>query len=279
MFSLKRSSFLVLFLAVVFCSKAALVLDPSKDSVQILNALKTNSVLEVSSAMEVFLTFGDQPSYRFVASPSIVPLLQIKNDGGVTSFYLKDSDVSRYVRDMKLYVTLPMLSQLKLTGATKTTIIGRAVLHEIFTLDVSGSSVVVGEQLAASKMRVYLSGSSNVSVPIKGDDVKIDLTGASVFNGQVEGETGAFYLSGASSVKLTGAVAEAKVYASGASTLNGSEFMVSDLFLNLSGASTAKIKVVESIKYDISGMSRLHYSGTPKILGANVSGMSTVKSL
>lgn len=124
-----------------------------------------------------------------------------------------------------------------------------------------------------------LSGASSIQLnnTLKDDSFSLESSGATNFKGTLDVNEVEMDLSGASSARLEGRATKALVDLSGASNLTDYEFEIEDAFIDLSGASTAKITSLKSIKADVSGASSLHYKGNPAKNDVIKSGASSVK--
>lgn len=83
-------------------------------------------------------------------------------------------------------------------------------------------------------------------------------------------------LSGGSTISLEGAANDLTISASGGSHLDLSDFHVDGATVNLSGGSSATIRLDGRLDGDLSGGSHLKYIGTPTTVDVNTSGGSTV---
>lgn len=82
--------------------------------------------------------------------------------------------------------------------------------------------------------------------------------------------------SGASKITITGETARLNVQLSGASSLDGAGFTATEADVNVSGASHTSVNVIESLRAEASGASRVNYSGNPKSVEKNSSGASSI---
>jgi putative autotransporter adhesin-like protein len=83
-------------------------------------------------------------------------------------------------------------------------------------------------------------------------------------------------LSGASSAETAGSVDELAIDASGASRFQGFELRSRSVRATLSGASYAQLRADSSLVADVSGASTLEYRGDPVVV-SNVSGASVIR--
>ena len=141
------------------------------------------------------------------------------------------------------------------------------------------SSCSIKIHIKTAKLNDFeISGVSSVSLnnELKDNNFSLESSGAASFDGEVQVGEAQIELDGASSVNLTGTAANANLELSGASQMNDYGFEVDNLKVDLSGASSAKITSLKSVKGDISGASSLTYDGNPGVSNVSVSGAASV---
>jgi Putative auto-transporter adhesin, head GIN domain len=126
--------------------------------------------------------------------------------------------------------------------------------------------------------RVQGSGSSRILLQNSpaGDDLHVELSGASRLGGAVELRSMRVGLSGASELALSGRVGSVSASASGASHLALERLEVDALEVELSGASNAEVSVRRTISASLSGASSLRYRGAPTLTRQDTSGGSSI---
>jgi hypothetical protein len=154
-------------------------------------------------------------------------------------------------------ITLPNLYELNMSGACMAKVIGFQSDKD-FSLKVSGACHLELTRMTAWSLYSNISGASNI-------------TGNININGDVM-----FEVSGASRVMVSGAAGSAALELSGASQARLGNFSLGKAKVNISGASSAQIKVKDSLDINLSGASRLEYSGSPALGRVQVAGASTL---
>jgi hypothetical protein len=123
-------------------------------------------------------------------------------------------------------------------------------------------------------------GSGAVSGTIAGfkSDRPFDLrlSGASRLSGDLEAGDLQTQLSGASNAQLTGKVGNMRIEVSGASGVDFFDLAGRDADVRASGASHANVNASGALTGDVSGASRLRYTGNPTLGRVNSSGASSV---
>jgi hypothetical protein len=152
---------------------------------------------------------------------------------------------------------------------TKVDLSGASELHSVYGL--------VGQEV-----EVELSGASEFYCDIEADEVDMDLSGASYFEGDVDASDLDLDMSGASDVTLKGQITTLDLNLSGASkikkTIIGSSYGLECDFCNgtMSGASDAYIHCDGNIKVNLSGFSNLHFTGEGNPADSSTSGGSDI---
>lgn len=116
----------------------------------------------------------------------------------------------------------------------------------------------------------YIQGFNNL------DELEIDLSGASKATLSADARFYEIDLSGASELDVEGNGKEMSVDLSGASKLNAFDTLVDKATLYVSGASTSRVNVKETLNIKASGASKIRYRGNPKV-SSNLSGSSKVE--
>jgi len=192
--------------------------------------------LEVGSAFQVNIAQSDTYGVKITAGERIFDRIQVTKTGETLKIEVSPGIFfGRF--DSKAEITMPMLSRLDLSGATKGTADG-------FTRT---------EQFAAK-----LSGASSLEMT----DFEL---------GDVN-----FELSGASHLIATGTGSDLVSDVSGASNLDLTNFHVNNVNVIVSGASHATINLDGRLDVNASGLSNLEYIGDPTLGTINTSGGSNV---
>ncbi len=123
------------------------------------------------------------------------------------------------------------------------------------------------------------SGACNVKTTdaIKQNELKIEMSGASDFTGEIM--VGKFHLSasGASNIKLSGTAANASFDATGACTIKAYDLATDMCKIDASGASNIRITVNKELNASASGGSNILYRGTGLIRDLSSSGGASIK--
>ncbi|MBA4196536.1 MAG: hypothetical protein C0459_03180 [Chitinophaga sp.] len=128
--------------------------------------------------------------------------------------------------------------------------------------------------------RIEASGACKVTVAdkLKSADLKINISGASVFKGQLDVTALSVDVSGASNATLSGNAATINIDASGASSLKAYDLVANACSAEASGASSIHVNVTkEFTKVQASGASSIRYKGDAAVKNFEASGASSIK--
>jgi hypothetical protein len=151
-------------------------------------------------------------------------------------------------------------------------------IQDIDALTASGASTVhLVNTIESPKMRIKLSGASDFKGNIKAGVLMYQLTGASDYKGEVTANSIDIDGSGASSIELIGKVDDLAIEVSGASDAKLYNLTAKGAILRASGASNIGVTVTEILRANSSGASDINYKGNPTVKESNTSGASSIK--
>ena len=151
-------------------------------------------------------------------------------------------------------------------------------IKDIDALTASGASNVhLVNTIESPKMRIKLSGASDFKGNIKAGVLMYQLTGASDYKGEVTANSIDIDGSGASSIELTGRVDDLAVEVSGSSDAKLFNLTAKGAILRASGASNIGVTVTEMLRANSSGASDINYKGNPNVKESNTSGASSIR--
>ncbi len=119
---------------------------------------------------------------------------------------------------------------------------------------------------APEYVNIKSSGASNVSSTgvLSGDNLKLNVSGASDVNLKVDYKNIITKISGASDVTLFGSTISSVVESSGASEFHGKDLQTTSSVVNASGASTCFVNAKANLTYEVSGASDVRYTTKPE---------------
>lgn len=261
--------------------------------------------LDVSWMYRVELVQATQQKVEVEAPDFLMPYLKVKVRKN--TLVLSVSELPRDIRKkvekgnyrVQATVAVKELSRVDLSGASRMTADGTFRANS-FSLQMSGASSLKGLMVSADKMRIQCSGASNfqMSGPVK--EMDIDLSGAS--KGEVVSNTekmdadlsGSAKLtltgrqelvrmdvSAAGHVKMNGSVGAIRLVGSGAAKINMEDCPADEANVDLSGASSLQIHVLDKFGISLSGASRCQYKAGDQlqIVKTDVSTGASLKKL
>lgn len=193
------------------------------------------SGIHIGGAFEVEITQSNSYGVSIMAEEALFRNLDVSKEGDTLKIH-RSKHISWWAQRTrpKARITLPVLKELRLSGATRATISGFNS-SEVFKLDMSGASRISGEIT----------------------------TGDTVFE-----------LSGASRARLTGSAKDTIIKISGASRMDLRGFSVGNAAVRLSGASHVALKIDGRLDARLSGASHFGWIGNPVMGDIRTSGGS-----
>ena len=245
--------------------------------------------LEVSWIYHVELNKSASNAVQVEAPDFLMPYLQVKVRKA--RLILSVSDLPKDIRkkmekgNYKVLATVDIqeLNKVEMSGASRLVANGSFVADN-FKMDLSGATSVKGLAITANCADIQCSGASKFQLFAGVKEAKIDLSGAS--KGEIVGDihTMDIDVSGSGKLSLNGKYFEAKmdvsaaghvnvkgsldavrIEGSGAAKLDLSECTTSEARIELSGASSASIYVLDKLGVSLSGASRCHYKAGDKL--------------
>jgi hypothetical protein len=204
-----------------------------------LRPVKGYHGVEVSNAIDLYLSQGDQETVA-VSAKDIKWRDRIVTEvvDGILRIHLEGKGWAVGNTKLKAYVSFTTLDQIKASGAS----------------DVYVDGVITGNQLS------------------------LELSGASDFKGAVKVGSLMLDQSGASDAHITGTVSGlTTIRSSGASDVKGYDLVTDDCDVHASGASDVRITINKELSADLSGASSVYYRGEGVIKESHTSGASNVK--
>ena len=245
--------------------------------------------LEVSWIYRVDLRQSATWKVEVEAPDFVMPYLQVKVRGdrlvlGVSGL---PGDVRRRLERgsyrVHASVAMPALTKVEMSGASHLESEGSFESHE-FAMELSGATSLRGLELSADYARIECSGASKFQLAGTLTEARITLSGAAKGNWTGDCSTLLLNQSGSAKLELTGICNEARVELSAAShllmkgslgalLLTGSgaakaellDCPVNEARINLSGASSARMTVLDKFGVTLSGAARCQYKAGDRL--------------
>ncbi len=151
-------------------------------------------------------------------------------------------------------------------------------VKDLYAITASGATnIKIVNGLSSEKLKINLSGASDLKGDIKAGTLMADLSGASNFKATLQANALSVQASGACNFEASGSGDDLIVDVSGASSLKMYDYIVKGASVDASGASSVKVNVSGILKVHATGASSIDYKGSASIKEMHSSGASSVK--
>ena len=151
-------------------------------------------------------------------------------------------------------------------------------VNELLSLTGSGATnIKIVNGLSSEKLKINLSGASDLKGDIKAGTLIADLSGASSFKARVQANAFSVKGSGACDFEVAGSGDDLIVDVSGASSVKMYDYLVKAASVEVSGASSVKLNVYAMLKARATGASSVDYKGPVTNKNIQSSGASSVR--
>lgn len=247
--------------------------------------------VQISSVFDVDVRRSSKYSLQIEISKEYEQYLDVKVVNGILRIGFTDTYKAK-----KLFshmdkciavatISMPTLESVELSGASKLNVSDSFDLKgkdfrlrvsgasEVYSLNVSGGDATIsvsGASRAAlsgcfNDIEIQLSGASKLDLDTDAEDIDVDASGSS--SAQIAGtyESIDIQCSGACGINLSGSTDELEIGCSGASGVNALKMAAGSVGVDLSGASYAKVFVLDELEVDCSGASSCSYKAAGRI--------------
>ncbi len=246
--------------------------------------------IEASSVYDIEVTQGNSGTVKVVYDELFKDRLMVNYINGKLNLEVASTKMrnnNRNIEGIKVYLQMPTIENLDLSGASSLKAMGSFKTDEL-DVELSGASSISGLVISGNDLSLDCSGASTLN--LKGDfkTIEAEISGASeivlnsnstVFEGEFSGaSTVKVYgdhkntdvvCSGASNLTLEGKTDYIKSVTTGASNLKAQEFTALNGYAQVSGASNAKVRCTGDLKIMVGRASKLTYYGNPNIINLN----------
>lgn len=243
--------------------------------------------IEASSVYDIEVTQGNSGTVKVVYDEIFKDRLMVNYINGKLNLEVASTKMrnnNRNIEGIKVYLQMPTIEDLDLSGASSLKAMGSFQTDEL-DIETSGASSISGLVISGNDLSLDCSGASTLN--LKGDfkTIEAEISGASeivlnsnstVFEGEFSGaSTVKVYgdhkntdvvCSGASNLTLEGKTDYIKSVTTGASNLKAQEFTALNGYAQVSGASNAKVRCTGDLKIMVGRASKLTYYGNPNII-------------
>ncbi len=197
------------------------------------------SGVDISTDFQAYITFSDQTSVTIEVDDNMVNFVEVNVNNGVLSVRENSRSWVKGKQTLNAYISVPSLD--------------------------------------------YIKGSSDAIIvlknPLNTDRLKVDLSGDSTLEGEVNANSIDTYLKGDSYLTISGGADHLKGDVSGDSEIRNYDLVIKNIDLKLRGDSVAEVTVQESMKVDLNGDSEMRYKGNPEVMKQYVRGDSEIRKV
>jgi len=216
--------------------------------------------IRVSNAIELFISQSNKTEVAVSAkSEEYINRIITEVDGGTLIIRMADNRWWKWGNEdyrIKAYVSVKDLYALTGSGAT---------------------NIKIVNGLSAEKLKINLSGASDLRGDIKAGTLMTELSGASNFKATVQAGALSVKGSGACDIEVSGSGDDLIVEVSGASSVKMYDYLVKGASVEASGASSIKLNVSDMLKAHATGASSVDYKGAASHKEFKSSGASSVR--
>lgn len=228
---------LLLFTA---CKKGgAFCYSPKGDSITEVRVLENFSKIELGMSADLFVSQGTDYQVKIEASENIMEIIETKVSGNKLKIDLKNNKCLRGNSLVKVFVQLPSLNALSVSGS---------------------GQVYILNQMNTSSLDIDISGSG---------DITIDSLNAQYINENVSG-SGRLYL------KSMDTLVQQTINISGSGKIEAFGMPTLETKIKVSGSGEGKVNVIDYLDVNISGSGDIIYLGHP-VIKQHISGSGKVR--
>lgn len=195
--------------------------------------------VESNDMFEVFITSGADNSVKVEADKNLMDYIETEVRGNVLRIKSADRYSLKPSKTIKVYLTAPTFSVIKVAG--------------------SGSITGQNEIVATERISVGTAGSGDIILEVKAPAVAIDIAGSG--NITVKGETGT----------VNGTIA-------GSGDIRAADLRTRDASVDIAGSGSTSIHAEEKLDVSIAGSGDVKYKGNAKI-SSHIAGSGSISKI
>ncbi len=192
------------------------------------------SRLVISGNFNVFLDPAGKPALKMEMDENLFDIVSVTEEGETLRIETRINILQ--ARKKSLYITFRDLDKLDLSGAV---------------------TIVSDSVLKVSSLGIKAAGAARLEFEIEGENLKMDM-------------------SGASECDLRGKVNDLRIRLTGAGDFDMADLIARNVEIDLSGAGHGRVFAKEKLDVSISGVGSVRYRGDPEI-HKNISGLGSLK--
>lgn len=186
---------------------------------------------------DVMVTQGKQEDVRFEGEENILENLEAKVKGGV--LYLEFKKNVRNYEKLKIYITIPEITKLEITG--------------------SGSFI----------------GQNDWNV----GDIELEIAGSGEIKARLNAKSVEAEIAGSGDINLSGSASNADFEIAGSGNIMGQDFQTENCKVEIAGSGDAKVHVAKKLNVEIAGSGNVFYKGNPTDLNTDIAGSGKLRKM
>ncbi|MDR2562750.1 MAG: DUF2807 domain-containing protein [Prevotellaceae bacterium] len=195
--------------------------------------------IDAGSIFQLIVSTDEKCSVRIETDENLMDLVSLNVSNSILNLRLKEN--IRSYSAMNVYISLPQLEKLKLSGAAKAEFTEKMQTNGKMTIDLSGASNIENADFQANTVSIDLSGASRAEANVKANKLNLDASGTSFLRIGAEVDELRIENSGVSKSSINVAAnGGAELSASGSSHITG-RLVANNLRAETSGAASLKL--------------------------------------
>lgn len=229
--------------------------------------------ITLSCQGKVVYSQGAKTSIRVNGADNIVPLVELKNDGGKLKIKFRDNvkiDLGDN-NNLVFHITTPNVSGLNVVGSGDIDVNGAINAHSSLNLSVTGSGDIETKDIRSSgALKVSVTGSGDINMDISNTASNISMT--VVGSGDIECENPAAHnmtctLNGSGDIEIKGGRTTKAIFdLSGSGDIAAKRMKAGNVDATVRGSGNVICNAIESLKTSITGSGNVKYIGNPKVI-------------
>jgi len=204
-----------------------------------------DGIINTTSA-DLIISRGNSFSIEAEASQEFLSRLELQVQNGNLRIKTKSIrfGIGRDLGRSRIYITLPALETLKLTGS------GNAHLEDVFE----------GESF-----NLNITGSGDADMILEADTLDATLTGSGDALIQGSFGSGEIRITGSGNMELEGFMDQLNATLTGSGDLKASNLQTANADLTITGSGNINVNIEDELSARITGSGDIHYSGNPRL--------------
>ena len=181
---MRRGLFLLSFLPAVFlisCSNFGDRVDGNGNIKSETRDIRIANRIKVTGDMDVIILQGTA-AVRVEADENLLPFIETVADDNWLEIKSRDNFDLRSSKTIRVYVTTPEITDVKLTGSGNITTQDKFSFESDINFDITGSGNITA-QINTPKVEAHISGSGNLHLSGETKDMEISISGSGNFRG------------------------------------------------------------------------------------------------